>query len=252
MDPAICPPHGEQKQVCFRYNSELGKEETREATISCNPGICSGCIVPKWFGDNWGSKCIEYGFRFEHTIGFGDGVMTDEDRDTLTIAQANSDGEINLTINSDNTATLFVQEWGNVVYSFSEGDNVQIDVSQWADENYLSAEMYVNEVYYDSIDYGNSYINVTFTATRLGQTTNKLNAYCDIDGQVKQQKTEAWGQCQNNFECESNLCSYGECVDLKGIADQVTGFKGFVVKVLCRLGNPLSEDGYLQCVAENA
>ncbi len=251
MDPVVCPPHGEQKQVCTYFDEQQQKDVVKESTLSCNPGLCSGCTIPKWFGSTWDSKCIPYGFRFEHTIGFGDNIMTDTDRDKLTISDAESDGEVQLTISENGYANLFVAEWGNINYNFSAGDTVQLDVSQWSYGGYLSAEMYVNEVYYNSTDYSSSYIDVTFTAMRLGQTVNKLNAYCDIDGQVKQQKTESWGSCQNNYECDSNLCSYGECVNIKAIASELQGFRGFAVKMLCRISNPFNQDGYNQCLFEN-
>ena len=116
----------------------------------------------------------------------------------------------------------------------------------------------IDNVHYNSNDYETSYFEYTImdeypeeTYTDTYEVPAYFSMYCDIDGQIRQQKTKAWGECQNNFECESNLCSYGECVDLRGMAEQVTGFKGFVVKMLCRIGNMFDENNYLICVSEN-
>lgn len=38
--------------------------------------------------------------------------------------------------------------------------------------------------------------------------------YCDLDGELKSQKGEDVA-CQNNYECESNTCQSGACVDLQ-------------------------------------
>jgi hypothetical protein len=82
-----------------------------------------------------------------------------------------------------------------------------------------------------------------------------VNSYCDIDGEVKAQRTKDpnnndWAKCQNNYECESNVCSSGECIELKALAQEAAGFKGSVIKMLCRLSNVFSTDGYNQCLAE--
>jgi hypothetical protein len=160
-----------------------------------------------------------------------------------------------LNITGDNSAYLKFGEgsdnedywswqWVSFEGEVTEGESYYFS---WPYESGMnSGHFVVDEIVYNhnnSVE--NGYIVLTI------KINSKLNAYCDIDGQVKQQKTQAWGSCQNNYECESNLCSYGECVDLKGIADQVTGFRGFIVKMLCRLSNPFDDNGYLQCVVDN-
>ncbi len=272
QEPIICPPHGEQKQVCTRYNEELGKEEKIETAMQCNPGICSGCYVPRWFGSLGDDKCIEYGFRFKQESGdfewFNESYVSGgyrEDIDRLYIRDiANYDEDISLVVYPNSSVALRVLDWDNNTYYLNKGDKLDLleilNLSFYSDSILpLQLSLQLNDTYYDSSNYSDSYADFLFIEESQEQVYNysrKLpvyfNMYCDIDGQFKQQKTQAWGECQNNYECESNLCSYGECVDLKGLSDQVTGFKGFVVKMLCRLGNLLSEDDYLQCVADNA
>jgi hypothetical protein len=83
---------------------------------------------------------------------------------------------------------------------------------------------------------------------------NVENSYCDIDGNIKTQKVKesdgSWASCQNNYECDSNLCSSGECVEINDGINQIGKFKGIFVKALCRITNPLSEEGYDQCLSE--
>jgi hypothetical protein len=46
--------------------------------------------------------------------------------------------------------------------------------------------------------------------------------YCGIDGQLHRQ--QALGEsCQNNYECTSNQCSTGQCIDLSGQLREATG-----------------------------
>jgi len=39
-------------------------------------------------------------------------------------------------------------------------------------------------------------------------------AYCDINKELKAQRSENQ-ECQNNYECISNQCSNGKCIDLE-------------------------------------
>lgn len=54
-------------------------------------------------------------------------------------------------------------------------------------------------------------------------------SYVDINGDLQPQKEDA-EECQNNFECLNNLCSFGECVDLyeeiKGRRSIIEGIEG--------------------------
>lgn len=76
--------------------------------------------------------------------------------------------------------------------------------------------------------------------------------YCDIDNELKEQKTiDADGnlaECQNNYECESNVCSSGECVEIKKMLKEANKFKSFVVKALCKIIHLFNTDKYNRCV----
>jgi len=252
LEPIVCPEYGEQRQTCKDYQCD-SKDIVN--TVFCNPGICSGCIVPKWFepvsslGNN---KCIPYGFRFENQIGWNyGGIYEDSEADKLSIAQANSDGEINLTISSNGVASLFVVEWGQN-YVFSKGDTVEIDVTNW-DEELARVSMYINEVFYDLDNYENSYIDITFNVLRYEKEISTIVSYCDFDGRVKPQKSKDpnsgdWATCQNNYECESNVCSNAQCYEVLDIIENANAVKKFFFKLICKIANPISDSEYSSCL----
>ncbi len=80
----------------------------------------------------------------------------------------------------------------------------------------------------------------------------KYNVYCDIDGKIYEQKTldyqGNWATCQNNYECESNVCSSGDCIEVKSIIEEASGFKSIFVRVLCKLAHSFNEDNYETCI----
>lgn len=81
---------------------------------------------------------------------------------------------------------------------------------------------------------------------------NNRRLYCDMDKELKEQKTKDsegnWAYCQNNFECESNVCTDNECVDVGAVIEEANQFKKIVFTILCKLLHPISEDNYNSCV----
>jgi hypothetical protein len=81
----------------------------------------------------------------------------------------------------------------------------------------------------------------------------RYNLYCDIDGILKEQKiknplTGAWAECQNNYECDSNLCSRGQCIEILDITTEAGRYKSLVVKVICKLAHMFNLDNYNKCI----
>ena len=76
--------------------------------------------------------------------------------------------------------------------------------------------------------------------------------YCDIDGEFRNQKTVDsdgnWASCQNDYECESNVCSSGECVEIANILQQANVFKKIGGQILCRFSQMFGVEGYEQCL----
>ena len=83
-------------------------------------------------------------------------------------------------------------------------------------------------------------------------TTEDEPSYCDIDGLIKEQKIKdtegSWAKCQNNYECDSNLCSGGECVEINDAIKEASSFKGLFIRVFCRLAHIFSEENYNVCI----
>ncbi len=261
-EPAICPPHGEQTELCTRWNGDLEKEESREATIQCSPGICSGCYVPRWFEYKGNNKCIPYGVRFEQQTGWKieEVLVEDNDKESLTVAEAEKAGEdVGLEVYSDGTAVLIleVRDGNYVNISLSVGE--KYDWAELTGESHgdMESTLYVDDIFYDSSNYEDSYIKVTFS-TAGSQTRNiadTFNAYCNYDGRIMEQKgvdrSGNWANCQNNYECESNLCSSGECVEITSMIESVSGMKSLGVKVLCKLADLFGIDNYEQCIFDS-
>ncbi|MBR9701439.1 LamG domain-containing protein [Candidatus Pacearchaeota archaeon] len=79
-----------------------------------------------------------------------------------------------------------------------------------------------------------------------------LDMYCEINGELEEQKkADSRGNsatCQNNYECESNVCSSGECIEIKNVLDETSAFRRNLFQFLCKVFNPFSDEGYNECL----
>ncbi len=251
LEPVICPEYGYQNKIC--NDNSCGDE--REERIYCSPGICSGCYVPRWFGDsNRNNICIPYGIRFEKESGDSFKLVEGEDDERLTEGQQ---GGFSLVVESDTSAKFEITGRDDKLYSYEliEGESVDITegyVVLEGDEGVVSIILDVKEVVY-SPD-GESYVDLIVRFTQNQRVIDKFNAYCDYTGEVKQQKTKGaggdWASCQNNYECDSNLCSGGECVEINDAIKEASQFKGLFIRAICRLGNLFNEDEYNSCIGD--
>jgi hypothetical protein len=267
-EPTICPEYGYQKRTCRSWNEQIGSFETRTTQISCSPGICSGCYTPRWF-DSSDNKCIPYGFRFVLESGDKERISeTDiinqviqqngfdasfEIRpDGTAFAKVNSD--IDLTNITDGEIASFTFYIDGEPYAGKAGESLVIypGIHQ-IDVNYFDS--FGNKVYADATSMEVS--NIIYSedpAKRYLELVSRYDypAYCDIDGWVKHQKTKDyegnWAKCQNSYECESNLCSGGKCVEINDILDENNAFKGVFVRVVCKLANLFDLEEYNQCI----
>ncbi len=128
------------------------------------------------------------------------------------------------------------------------GESVRIQLPMW-DASIREVILYLNDVTYISEGNAENSVSVSILWTK------NFNAYCDIDGIVKPQKEKlsdgTWASCQNNYECDSNFCSSGECIEIRDAIKRSKGIVSLFVRVLCRLGNIFNETKYNQCIAEN-
>lgn len=235
IEPIICPEHGYQTRVCI---DNCCNQDRREEQIYCSPGICSGCTMPKWFGSDWDSKCVPYGFRFEMQEG-------DEDKNQKLEEGLSEDGRINLTIiDSENAKLYFILDNGYSEYDLKKNQYTSIWLPEFQ-KGVDSVEFYIKDIVPSS---GNETGYILFDIKVLGH----YNAYCDIDGQVKQQKIREyggnWAKCQNSYECDSNLCSGGECVEINALLGQASALKSLGIRVLCRFASIFGIEEYDSCV----
>ena len=232
IEPVVCPEYGKQIEKCYRYVN--GREVVNEKELQCSPGICSGCMVPRWMGyDFSGSKtdsvCIPYGTRLANSQDSGsetvnEGYYTEGDKEytNLTIYDTNS-GYLDLDIDG----AVFKGE----IYENANVDagNIRFNV----EEIFTSEE--------NSNDGG--YIEVS--------VIESFDAYCKYDGDLYEQKGDD-AQCQNNYECSSNECRTGQCVNTYVGVSQNTNI---LVKIICRIVNipPFGDaESYEQCLLEYA
>jgi len=240
LEPAVCPSHGYQTERCIDTNNP--DSEVKERSISCNPGVCDGCMVPKWAdSSSWGKtqrKCMPYGARWELT-------SVNKDESILYEGSENSSDEnMNLVILDGNTAKLFYSENGKILI------DKKLTVGEWTsfDTDYGTIEFVVEDIFYSSKDGAKSYISIKI------KNIEKNNVYCSYQGTINTQK-ERWvgdsiTSCQENFECESNTCSSGECVDVKGMIDDIRGFRPTLVKIMCKVSDIFGVQDYDSCVTE--
>jgi hypothetical protein len=253
-EPAVCPPHGSQTRICTDL-SDCSKQ--REETIQCSPGICSGCYAPRssGYGKGGDNICIPYGIRLSFEKGDKESYRAYESE-----MNQETDGYFNVDINKDNSMAIKVikdlleedvtLKVNGKVYYIREGESRTV----YEDEPYeiiISDGEYIeeNSITIKDIHYSENpeerYIDFVFN--------EKYNAYCDFDGEIKQQKVKDiqgnWAQCQNNYECESNVCSSGECVEVASLLKEGNRLKSVAISFVCAVFNPFSETERKQCVA---
>lgn len=230
VQPVICPPHGEQEKKCVDLN---GCYEDKTMQQSCNPGICAGCYIPKWFGyDNLEyQRCIPYGFRFESQDTSGSDII-----------------EEGMENQSNQGYSLEIVDDYSAIFTFWDSDNEQM-IHIYEGNTFQLPSWFGEDLEYlvEKIDESARTVEI--------KRKEEYNAYCDIDGVIKRQKTVQpngdWATCQDNYECYSNFCSSGECIEVSSMLQEISGFKEMGVKVLCRFADIFSVQSYEQCIYEN-
>jgi len=242
LEPAVCPPHGEQTRRCVDVNECSDVE--KEYEVDCNPGICSGCMMVKSFRpwDQMNSKCMPYAARFEYSLLEGHEERlnggVEEEGDSVITVEVLDDWRAKMHVSVpdmdiDETVYMYENDEANFVY-----------MAKMTGEPFT---MYVKEIVYDTSMEGNGYV--------IFEGIDNYNAYCDYDREIKPQKERLpngdWAVCQNNFECESNFCSTGECIEIQDMLSEVGGMKEIGVKVLCRFADMFGVQRYDRCILEN-
>ncbi|MFH1636790.1 MAG: putative metal-binding motif-containing protein [Candidatus Woesearchaeota archaeon] len=71
------------------------------------------------------------------------------------------------------------------------------------------------------------------------------NNYCDVNKKFSPQKNDST-VCSNNYECKSNVCSEGMCVNLQ---EEIAKSVSLLKKIWCKIIHFFSDDKYQLCLA---
>ncbi len=257
-EPVVCPPHGYQTKICIDKCCDSPNKEEQEY---CSPGICSGCYVPRWFGFEQNSRdnvCIPYGTRLAYTnAGNKEKAWMSEINEILEDIKEDEGINITMEITPNNALHIvFESEYPSVEFIVNgmkrgfagdeeyvyAGNNYDIEISEGGRTEKFS--LFINNVHY-SESISEQYFELTFQ--------ENFNAYCNYNGRIYQQKDKSydrsWAKCQNNYECESNLCLHGECYDIESMLAQTSSIKGLGIKIICRLAGLFRIEQYDSCLA---
>ena len=251
-EPAVCPPHGYQTRTCTDYACD---SEPKTTELECTPGICAGCMVPRWFEYSGDSTCIPYGTRFNQQTGWTKKLS--EYTSTESLSESMGNGEVGLRVLSSDEAilTVYSDNSKGKNYTLRKNEKVSLDASDFYDEGMESITLTPIEIYYNENDNTQSYINFEAEVKGWENTADEINAYCNYDGKIMQQKTSDqstgnWAKCQNNYECESNLCSSGECIEVSKMIQELSGWKVLGAKIVCKFAHLFSIENYNDCVGD--
>jgi hypothetical protein len=197
-----------------------------------------GCLVYRWLLPGYGSTisyeksllydnrlCVPVGSRFIQKHEWKDKIYEGDYMDySLEII---SSDEATLTLKGTNGESNS--------YTFSQGKSIEISFpGEEITETLYIFEIYDTEDEYGYVVFGDSY---------------QYNYYCEYDGYLYQQKKsslgENWIECQSNYECQSNLCLEGECVEVRRLTSDL---KNMWNQIWCKLSNLFDEDSYTQCL----
>ena len=139
--------------------------------------------------------------------------------------------------------TLFGRGGIKINYTLVEKEELEVEI--FTGRGLGTFYIYVEDINY--IEGGESDVEAVIFAKYLGERIDVLNAYCDADGTVNVQRGD-WEKCQNNYECDSNLCSGHECTGINVMIASVSGYKSLGVRIVCRLGSIFGLTNYDECV----
>mgnify|MGYP006414368851 FL=1 len=175
--------------------------------------------------------------------------MTGEDELILKVNREFLEGE---SVEYSVTIAPDVIEGDYDIYNLSAGDKADISFKEFAGAKEETLSIAIGEINFDGEFPEKSIVGIIVGYSGVRNVPVIMNAYCDIDGRVKEQRTKNskgnWANCQNNYECASNVCSSGECIEVVDMIANANIFKRVAIKFWCRFTNIFSSNEYNQCV----
>ncbi|MEK6882108.1 MAG: hypothetical protein AABY22_21000, partial [Nanoarchaeota archaeon] len=229
IEPAVCPPHGQQNKVC-RDISDCGNNPIQQK-VSCTPGLCSGCLISS--NDGGQSSCIPYGTRMNEFRKF---VQLSAQKESAKVQIVPNGQQYTVDVDIIDSNTIQIDTSVENLPPLRAGEKYELYDGTLVRINYID--------YRSEIEF---YVGIEFFRDDP--------SYCNYDGNILIQRIKDsggnWAQCQNNYECESNLCSGGECVEINDAIKEAKGFKNLFFRALCRVTNLFDDSGYNQCLVDN-
>jgi hypothetical protein len=238
VEPLVCED-GTQTRTCV---DEAGCYNKRVEEYSCDTGACSGCYLPNFLGE-FDERCIPQGKRLQLDGGWD--YVLNEGTEISDEALANGDDAL-LDIGSEDYASLNLA-YLNKTYDLSVGTSVKID-----NEKVLGNKLSFNVAQISlGSDSEPGFVDLSFDSGK-----DELGVYCSKDWTIKEQKTRnvdtgRRATCLQGYECESNICLNGYCLELGEVTTQITGVEGVWAKSTCRFSDFFGIKEYERCLGEN-
>ena len=196
---------------------EIVEEVVEDTEVTEEPLLCGG----SYGGDGYYSACVGDVVKHETGIKFEVRSFTESGLKLKIVGT-----EKILIFENLNEVIKFKQ--GDITYkveyNFNEGSRVTIFVSHSTEEGVDAPEPVIidrevsrvtEEVIVEDLECGGCMPGESCLpfGTRLLEESTPV--YCDLEGNLEEQKPLG-KSCQNNYECLSNQCSNGQCIDLSG------------------------------------
>jgi hypothetical protein len=114
---------------------------------------------------------------------------------------------------------------------------------------------YKGVIYPDEPEKSNSTCNGCLSNNNCFSFGHRMSGnYCSDDSKwIKQKTVDAqggWANCENHYECVSNFCSSGECIEIVNMMQEVSSWAILGAKITCRFANMFNIEKYNDCIGQ--
>jgi hypothetical protein len=202
----------------------------------------TGCLVQRWLLPNYGSSIsYEKAMNYDNRVCVPVGARFVQKRTSTEVIYEGDYKDYALDVISSNEATLTLRGVNGEENSYTLETGESITISFPGEE--ATYTFYVAGIGYseDNSESNPNYVTMS--------DSYAYYYYCEYDGYLYNQKQSSdggdWIECQSNYECKSNLCLEGECVEVRKLTSDL---KNMWNQVWCKLSNLFNEDDYTTCL----